>query len=80
MFRVQIVIAKQVCVVAQGRKVVSGLFPMLEMAEERAYFIEDIIHVYNRDNPLNEDKVNHELQLSIEATVRGKKVYDRLED
>lgn len=56
------------------------MFPMLEMAEERAYFIEDIIHVYNRDNPLNEDKVNHELQLSIEATVRGKKVYDRLED
>jgi hypothetical protein len=56
------------------------MFPMLEMAEERAYFIEDIIHVYNRDNPLNEDKVNHKLQLGIEAIVRTKKVYDRLED
>jgi len=32
------------------------MFPMLEMAEERSHFIKDIIHVYNRSNPLNEDK------------------------
>ena len=56
------------------------MFPMLEMAEERAYFIEEILHVYNRANPLNEDKVNHSQQLSIEAEVRKKQVYPRLEE
>ena len=56
------------------------MFPMLEMAEERSRFIEEIIHVYNRNNPLNEDKVNHPLQLSIEAEVRNKPRYPRLEE
>jgi glycosyltransferase involved in cell wall biosynthesis len=56
------------------------VFPMLEMAEERSYFIEDIVHVYNRANPLNEDKVNHQLQLSIEQEVRRKKTYPRFEE
>lgn len=56
------------------------VFPMLEMAEERSHFIKDIIHVYNRANPLNEDKVNHSLQLSIEQEVRNKKVYPRFQD
>ena len=54
------------------------IFPMLEMAEERSHYIKDIIHVYNRSNPLNEDKVNHDLQLSIELEVRNKPVYSRL--
>lgn len=56
------------------------MFPMLEMAEERSHFIEDIIYVYNRINPLNEDKVNHGLQLSIESEVRAKPKYKRLEE
>tara|TARA_R110000744_G_scaffold45650_2_gene101183 strand:+ start:9 stop:401 length:393 start_codon:yes stop_codon:yes gene_type:complete len=56
------------------------MFPMLEMAEERSFFIEDILYVYNRTNPLNEDKVNHHLQLSIDAEVRRKQVYPRLEE
>ena len=55
------------------------MFPMLEMAEERSFFIEDILYVYNRTNPLNEDKVNHHLQLSIDAEVRRKPIYSRLE-
>ena len=56
------------------------MFPMLEMAEERAFFIEEIVHVYNRANPLNEDKVDHESQLVIAAEVRKKPVYSRLEE
>ena len=55
------------------------IFPMLEMAEERSFYIRDILHIYNRSNPLNEDKVNHNLQLGIEAEVRKKSVYPRLE-
>ena len=54
------------------------MFPMLEMAEERSHFIKDIIHVYNRSNPLSEDKVNHDLALAIEAEIRNKAVYPRL--
>ena len=56
------------------------IFPMLEMAEERSQYIEDILHVYNRSNPLNEDKVDHPLQLSIDREVRSKPVYPRLEE
>ena len=56
------------------------MFPMLEMAEERSHFIEELIHVYNRSNPLNEDKVNHSHQLRIEAIVRRKTKYPRLEE
>jgi len=56
------------------------MFPMLEMAEERSFFIKDLLYIYNRTNPLNEDKVNHELQLSIEGEVRKKPIYPRLED
>jgi hypothetical protein len=37
------------------------------------------MHVYNRTNPANEDKVNHQLQLSIEAEIRQKPKYDLIE-
>ena len=30
--------------------------PMLEMAGDNIHFIKDVLYVYNRDNPLNEDK------------------------
>ena len=56
------------------------MFPMLEMAGQRALYIEKILHVYNRANPLNEDKVNHDRQLAIESEVRKKPVYMRFEE
>jgi glycosyltransferase involved in cell wall biosynthesis len=55
------------------------VFPMLEMSGNRAHYIERIMHVYNRTNPANEDKVNHQLQLSIEAEIRQKPKYDLIE-
>ena len=55
------------------------MFPMLEMAEERSRYIDKILYIYNRSNPLNEDKIDNALQLAIEAEVRGKRVYPRLE-
>ena len=59
---------------------VAAMFPMLEMAEERALFIDEILYVYNRNNPLNEDKVDHMQQLAVEHEVRNKPVYPRLEE
>jgi len=55
------------------------MIPMLEMAGSKSQFIEDILLVYNRINPNNEDKVNHSLQLSIEQEIRSKKRYPLLE-
>jgi len=57
----------------------AAMFPMLEMAQERQEYIADIIHVYNRSNPINEDKSDHSLQLSFDKEIRGKTKYPRLE-
>lgn len=40
-------------------------FAMLEMAAGRFFFIPDILAVYNRSNPINDDKVKKDLQTSI---------------
>ena len=55
------------------------MFPMLEMSGKRSQYIKDTLMVYNRTNPNNEDKVNHQLQLSIENEVRLKPKYKRIE-
>jgi len=55
------------------------MFPMLEMAGNRATYIKDIMYIYNRDNPLNEDKVDHKKQLNEEQIIRNKKTYKRIE-
>ena len=55
------------------------VFPMLEMAGEKAKYVNDILYVYNRSNPLNEDKINHGIQLSEEQEIRQKQKYSLLE-
>lgn len=54
------------------------VYPLLEMCGEKAKYIEDILYVYNRDNPLNEDKLDHPMQLAEEAEVRQKIKYPKL--
>jgi glycosyltransferase involved in cell wall biosynthesis len=56
------------------------VFPLLEMCGARAVYVSDILYVYNRSNPLNEDKINHDLQLSEAHEVRNKKKYKLLEN
>jgi glycosyltransferase involved in cell wall biosynthesis len=56
------------------------VFPMLEIAGPRAHYVEDILYIYNRDNPLNEDKVDHSIQLNEEHHIRHKETYTRLEE
>ncbi len=51
------------------------MFPMLEMAGPMALHISDTLYCYNRENPLNDDKVNHQLQLSTESEIRKKQKY-----
>lgn len=54
------------------------MFPMLEMSGPRAQFVRDILYIYNRDNPLNEDKVDHPKLYRSETTIRNKPKYERI--
>ncbi len=56
------------------------MFPMLEMAGPRQKYIHDFTYVYNRANPLNDDKVDHSCQLRLEKEIRQKKKYEVLGD
>lgn len=53
------------------------MFPMLEMAGPLALHIPHILYAYNRQNPLNDDKVNHSQQLQTEQKIRNKKAYSQ---
>jgi glycosyltransferase involved in cell wall biosynthesis len=54
------------------------MFPMIEMAGERHAFLSDVLYVYNRSNAINDNKVDPGLQNRIEAMVRAKPPYQRL--
>jgi len=56
------------------------MFPMLEMASHRSAFVKDILHVYNRINPLNEDKVDHKKLMLSEMRIRAKEKYNPLRE
>ncbi len=54
-------------------------FPMLEMCGvDKSRYIPDILYVYNRENPLNESKVNQGEIDRIEKLLRSKKPYETL--
>jgi len=54
------------------------MFPMLEMAGPRQQYIHDVTYIYNRANPLNDDKVDHSCQLALEKEIRKKKKYRKI--
>ncbi len=55
------------------------MFPMLEMAGDDHYvFIEDILYVYNAENPINEHKVNIAMVNDHATRIRQKQPYQRL--
>lgn len=51
------------------------MFPLIELAGKHAYFIPDVLYIYNRANALNEDKINRELQYECEKAARASKKY-----
>lgn len=55
------------------------MFPMLEMARDHAYFTKDIFYIYNRQTPLNDDKVYAKNQKETDKFIRNKKPYKALE-
>ena len=52
--------------------------PALEMAGDRVEFINEIGYVYNRDNPLNEDKDHLEDQVRCALEIAAQKPYEAL--
>jgi glycosyltransferase involved in cell wall biosynthesis len=57
----------------------SFMFPMLEMATDEHYcFIDDIMYVYNEQNPINDHKVDLTMVNTIAMKIRLKKPYDKL--
>ena len=53
------------------------MLPLLEMSGHKSRFINKIMHVYNRSNPLNVDKVKRRLQYQTAQKIRRKKKYVR---
>ena len=56
------------------------MFPLLELAGTKAYYISDILYVYNRQNPLCCDKIKHDVQLKMEHKIRNMERYKPLEE
>ncbi len=55
------------------------MFPLMEMAAERHYFVSRITYLYNESNPLNDHKVDKKLQQKLGKIIRSKPYYQRLD-
>lgn len=53
------------------------MLPLLELSGHKSKFINEILHVYNRSNPLNVDKTKQELQFRTAQKIRNKPRYKR---
>ena len=54
------------------------LFPMVEMAREHAVFIPSILYVYNRETPLNDDKLRRDEQYQLNLYIRALPPYKKV--
>lgn len=54
------------------------MLPLLEMSAERSKYIPEVLHVYNKENPLNVDKIKAQKQSALAREIREKKPYTRI--
>lgn len=54
------------------------MYPMLEMCDGKFMFIPDTLYIYNIDNPINDSKVNLELQERLDKHIRFLQKYSPL--
>jgi len=57
---------------------VAFFMPLLEMAHFHIAFIPHVLYVYNRETPLNDDKLNSALQYNSELEIRSRDAYSAL--
>jgi hypothetical protein len=55
------------------------MLPLIEMASERVKYIDSVMHVYNKQNPLNVDKIKAQLQYETAQKIRQKAKYQRVD-
>lgn len=55
------------------------MFPMLEMARNHAIMIPEVLYIYNRETPINDDKVNRSRQIVCEKIIRSRLPYAALD-
>ena len=53
------------------------MFPMLEMAGNRQEFIDQILYVYNDENPISDHKIRRRAQILAAKEIRRKKKYKK---
>ena len=54
------------------------MLPLIEMSSERCRYIPEVLHVYNKENPLNVDKIKAREQLETANEIRNKNRYERV--
>tara|TARA_Y100000593_G_scaffold94858_1_gene196669 strand:+ start:660 stop:1421 length:762 start_codon:yes stop_codon:yes gene_type:complete len=54
------------------------MFPLIELAGNRSHYISDTLYIYNRQNPLNVDKLDNRLQIMMEQKIRNMEKYSPL--
>ena len=54
------------------------MFPMLEMAGNRQEFVEDVLYVYNDENPISDYKINRKEQILAAKEIRKKVKYKKM--
>jgi len=60
---------------------VSIMLPIMEMAGyDKVKFNDTILYIYNRNNPISDDKVNQQLQWDIHAEISNKKPFKKIEN
>lgn len=54
--------------------------PILEMAGKHSQFIPDVLYIYNKSQPLNDNKVSTPLEEEMDRLIRSRKKYAPLEE
>lgn len=57
---------------------IATMLPMVEMAREHTFFIQDVLYCYNVLNPRNDHKKSFALQQECEKYIRSKPVHEKL--
>jgi 2-polyprenyl-3-methyl-5-hydroxy-6-metoxy-1,4-benzoquinol methylase/glycosyltransferase involved in cell wall biosynthesis len=55
------------------------MYPMLEMSGGKFKFVDKVLYIYNVSNPINDYKVNQQLQSTLESIIRKKNKYNKIE-
>ena len=53
------------------------MFPMLEMSGNRQEFVDEVLYVYNDQNPISDHKIRRKVQILAAKEIRSKEKYSK---